>query len=67
MGISHHQKYRYGDLKYQVNVGSISQALNAMAGFTDFLGDTSLPGTLILVFTGISENSEMPLFLGITM
>jgi len=38
-----------------------------MEGFTYFLGDTSHPDTLIIVFTGISENSEMPLFWGITM
>ena len=67
-GIIHHQEYRYGDLKYQVNVKNVSQVFNTMENFTDFLGDVSLSDTLTHVFTSISENSGMSLpFTGLAL
>ena len=67
-GIIHHQEYRYGDLKYQVNVKNVSQVFNTMEDFTDFLGDVSFSDTLTHVFTSISENSGMSLpFTGLAL
>ena len=67
-GVIHHQEYRYGDLKYQVNVENVSQVFNAMEDFTDFLGDVSLSDTLTHVFTGITKESAMPLpFTGLAL
>ena len=67
-GIIHNQEYQYGDLKYRVNVEHTSQVFNAMEDFTDFLGDVSLSDTLTHVFTGITEDSGMPLpFTGLAL
>ena len=67
-GIIHHQEYRYGDLKYRVNVEYTSRIFNAMEDFTGFLGGISLSDTLAHVFTSISENSGMPLpFTGLAL
>ena len=67
-GIIHHQEYRYGDLKYRVNVEHTPQVFNAMEDFTSFLGDVSLSDTLTHVFTSSSANSRMPLpFTGLAL
>ena len=67
-GIIHHQEYRYGDLKYRVNVKHVSQVFNAMVDYTGFLGDVPLSDTLTHVFTSISEKSGVPLpFTGLAL
>ena len=67
-GIIHHQEYRYGDLKYRVNVEHTSQVFNSMEDYTGFLGDVPLSGTLTHVFTSISEKSGVPLpFTGLNL
>ena len=67
-GITHHQEYRYGDLKYRVNVEHTSQVFNSMEDYTGFLGDVPLSDTLTHVFTGITEDSGMPLpFTGLAL
>ena len=67
-GIIHHKEYRYGDLKYRVNVKHISQVFNVMEDYTCFLGDISLSDTLTHVFTSSSGNSEVPVpFTGLAL
>ncbi|MBT6602316.1 MAG: DUF2617 family protein [Nitrospina sp.] len=67
-GIIHHQEYRYGDLKYRVNVERTPQVFKAMEDFTSFLGDVIISDTLTHVFSGSSANSRMPLpFTGLAL